>query len=206
LNLKALGFSKIEIRDILLSSAILAFVFYYPGIGRFFTDVFSGNIIIGFLFYFLILTSAFVPHELAHKFVAMKYGAIAKYQMWKAGLMWAAVIAFFTNGMFTFAAPGAVVIYTTFRDSLGTRQIRINEKQNAYISMAGPITNFVVAALMIPLLSTGSIFKSIFYVNAFIGLFNLIPIPPFDGSKIIKWNKNYYFVLVAIGFIMTFMV
>ena len=75
-----------------------------------------------------------------------------------------------------------------------------------YVSLAGPITNFVIAFLSLLiegfLMRFGSDTSTVIWVlcqlcyysavvNVGLGLFNLIPIPPLDGSKILGelWNK-----------------
>jgi Zn-dependent protease len=81
-----------------------------------------------------------------------------------------------------------------------------------YVSIAGPLTNFILAfiSLMIEgvLFKFGSdssvvvwIFCQLCYysavVNIGLGLFNLIPIPPLDGSKIVGelsyWAAEKYY-------------
>lgn len=68
----------------------------------------------------------------------------------------------------------------------------------ALVAIAGPISNFAVAALIAIGLVVGVsvlgldadnymiiFFTLTFYVNILLGVFNLIPIPPLDGSKIL---------------------
>ena len=60
------------------------------------------------------------------------------------------------------------------------------------VAFAGPGANFLLAlifALIFRFLPVGEAFQIaiswIIYINIFLGLFNLIPIPPLDGSKLI---------------------
>lgn len=70
----------------------------------------------------------------------------------------------------------------------------------ALVSAAGPFSNFVLAMLAaIPLrlglvnsyssakISLASILTSFIFINLSLMLFNLIPIPPLDGSRILGW-------------------
>jgi Zn-dependent protease len=41
-------------------------------------------------------------------------------------------------------------------------------------------------------------------INAWLGLFNLIPTDPFDGGKVIRWDKVVYGITVAIALFMVF--
>ena len=76
-------------------------------------------------------------------------------------------------------------------------------KGEAIVSVAGPLMNFILAIIfafiyflvlrinpLFYLTKTGGIVASIltstFMINIGLGLFNLIPLPPLDGSKILK--------------------
>ena len=58
--------------------------------------------------------------------------------------------------------------------------------------MAGPITNFLIIAIMqiISIINPKFVISSIginmIYANFLIGIFNLIPIYPLDGGRILK--------------------
>lgn len=67
---------------------------------------------------------------------------------------------------------------------------------NAMVSLAGPVSNFISAALFIGIFialsgfmsDTSLVFDFLIYlvfVNLILGIFNLIPIPPLDGSKVL---------------------
>ena len=190
-------FEKQELKDIFVATLALGFIFTYPNL--------NPTIII---IYTVIIALSFIPHELAHKFMAMKYGAYARFEMFKQGLIFALVLAVVTNGGFVFAAPGAVMIYTQFKSNRGFHQVQITAKDNAYISAVGPGINVVIALLfvIISFLFPGGfialIASIIVRVNVFLALFNLLPIMPFDGSKIYSWNKNAWFLFAGIVFVL----
>jgi len=152
-------------------------------------------------FYLLAVGTAFVLHELAHRVVANHFGYPARYVMWKEGLLLALGLAILTNGRFVFAAPGAVYIFGHPR-----------EDENALISLAGPFTNLVIAYLFFflalslpPSSSLFALLLSLAKVNAFIGFFNMMPIYPLDGSKILPWNPFVYFVTLLLFTPLVFM-
>ena len=138
----------------------------------------------------------FVFHELAHKFVAIKYGFFAEYKVWPGGLILAIVTALFG---FVFAAPGAVYIHGE----------HITREENGKISIAGPLTNIILAFLFVGLefiSPPSSIFSEIgvlgFTVNSFLALFNLIPFSILDGAKVFKWNPIIWALTASITFLM----
>lgn len=73
-------------------------------------------------------------------------------------------------------------------------------------SLAGPMSNILIAlvfGLISRFVSVGDfwtvLISSIVYINVFLGLFNLIPIPPLDGSQIIRqlMSERTYALLVS---------
>lgn len=71
------------------------------------------------------------------------------------------------------------------------KKIKYNDYGVALVALAGPLCNFFLAFLAFGLMtvlnnSTIRIFLTIFYqINLGFMLFNLIPIPPLDGSRIL---------------------
>lgn len=71
--------------------------------------------------------------------------------------------------------------------------VRGAERGAALIALAGPASNFALAAIvavivrLIPELGMagGSLLISMIMINIALGLFNLIPIPPLDGSRVV---------------------
>ena len=146
---------------------------------------------------FVSTATAFFLHEMAHKFVAQHYGCWAEFRYSQQGLLIALVLAAIAG--FLFAAPGAVYIAG-----------RIDKRQNGIISIAGPLTNVAVAVAAIPILIyMGGIvaagFYTVIYFNAFLAIFNMIPVMPLDGAKVVRWNVGVYIgALAAMGALMYF--
>ena len=116
-----------------------------------------------------------------HKFTAERYGYWAEFRMWVMGI----VLALITSTLgFIFAAPGATYIQAP----------GITDKQNGVVSIAGPLTNVVIAFvfLLVGFVGTGivgEIGAVGFQVNLFLALFNMLPIMPLDGAKVFHWAK-----------------
>lgn len=157
--------------------------------------------------------SGFILHEMAHKMVALYYGAQARFRMWIQGLV---VMLLGSLIGVLFAAPGAVYIYSN----------DITVPENGVISLAGPLTNLAIAIFFICLellapirqfysFLTGSgvdlagygIADGVLHVwrfgaaiNIMLALFNMIPAFPLDGSKVFRWSKWIWVAFVLILF------
>lgn len=184
-----------EIKDILISWITISFAFAWIGL-QIFSSRGASEFMLNFVITLIAVGAGFVLHELAHKYVAIHFGAKAEFFAWKQGLLLAVALAIFTNGAFVFAAPGAVYVFGK----------RVSVKENGIISLAGPATNLLVAlaAGLIGLALSPSglaaeILKYVIYVNFFLAAFNLIPIPPLDGSKVFVWSKAAWATTIIIA-------
>jgi Zn-dependent protease len=185
-------FSQTERRHILIAVLVLTIafaIFFRPIV----ISVVGGEweaLGYSFLISALAVLTGFMGHELAHKFMAQRYGAWAEFRMYPFGLLLALIFSFFG---FIFAAPGAVYI-----------QGMIDRDQNARISFAGPSANLIIGGITVmawALLPVGGLLglglRLVGLVNVFLAAFNLLPIPPMDGSKIFRWNPILYAAAMA---------
>jgi len=146
--------------------------------------------------------SGFILHEMAHKLVAIYYGAKARFRMWTQGLIFMLITSAFG---FLFAAPGAVYIQSA----------HITKKQNGIISIAGPVLNLVLMGFFFILAFTFPVIQHFTFLghlgtklagfgisngalnvwqfgvamNLILAMFNMIPAFPLDGSKVYGWNR-----------------
>lgn len=191
------GYLTAELKDIIISVGALTASFSIL-LTRFSGGRFGGNLFIIIGVSFGTVITAFLFHELAHRYVARRYGGIAFFKMWPPGIILVLVTSLFG---FIFAAPGAVNIGGIFRkDQIGKT------------SLAGPGTNLSIgAAFYIFTLATAgmpgtglirSITLWVAVINLWFALFNMIPIPPFDGEKIFSWNRRIYVVVALIALVM----
>lgn len=141
----------------------------------------------------------FVLHELAHRMVANNYGAEAHFVADNGWLILSILVAF--GGIFI-AAPGAV----------WHRGVQ-SKRQSGLIALAGPVTNLVLALLFfIPLIlhlipEQGFLWILClvgYKINAWLGLFNMIPFGPFDGKKVIDWSQLVFGITIAVAVVIVF--
>lgn len=154
------------------------------------------SLIISFAVSFVLLIIAMTVHEFAHGAVAYKLGDSTARLSGRLTLnplahidpFWTVllplVLFLSTAGHFVFGAAKPVPVnYWSLKNP---------KKDMIWIGLAGPLANFILAFIIagvlrfIPLsgLFAGLIFN-LLTINVVLAVFNLIPIPPLDGSKIL---------------------
>lgn len=144
----------------------------------------------------------FLLHELAHRMVARRFGAEAHFVANNPWLLISIALAFLRIFI---AAPGAV-----------WHRGYLTARQSGLIALAGPASNlglavlFLIAAFVVPAtvsvlgLPLSRVFAIGYSINAWLGLFNMIPAGPFDGAKVLAWDWRVFAVTVAVGLLLTF--
>ena len=180
-------FSQVELRQlaiaILALSAAMTLLFvnpFRPG-----SSLVAAPLTIGLFFATSLVAvgTGVGVHEVAHKVVAQRYGHWAEFRYNPLGL----VLAFVFSAMgFLYGAPGATMV-----------EGAVTREQSGKMGAAGPVTNIGFALLFLGGLAVASgaglVVILIMTFGAFINLilagFNMIPVPPLDGSRVWAWNK-----------------
>ncbi|MEZ0290356.1 MAG: site-2 protease family protein [Sulfolobales archaeon] len=162
-------------------------------------DLFGG---LGFI---LGVALGFVTHEMGHRSVAQRLMCRARFTIDLYSVLFTSSIALIQNILllltgrglpFIVALPGYVLSLCGF----------ITRSSEGIIALAGPLTNITLAIIALilgyilqPIYSLKDLISAIAYVNIMLALFNLIPIPPLDGYKIVRWNIFVWLLLVLIA-------
>lgn len=153
----------------------------------------------------LIVLPAFVLHELSHKILAQRYYLWAEYRAQFGWLGIVLVLNLLGPLPIPFVLPGFVQI-------VGDATIEDNGK----ISAVGPATNLVIGYAALPFLlasgtssvevgTVGDFVQLLVYLNAFLAVFNLLPISVLDGAKVARWNLGVYMGLMAAALLLLFL-
>ncbi|MCD6524707.1 MAG: site-2 protease family protein [Thermococcus sp.] len=147
------------------------------------------------------VVTAFVFHELAHRWAAERYGYRAFYRRWDTGIVIALLLGLITKiltgNAWIFAALGAVHISAPYmladREAFGK------------IALAGPLANIVVGVAALGSSHfvsgvLGNVLSLVAGVNLWLAFFNLWPIPPLDGYKVLRWSPAYWAISVGVAY------
>jgi Zn-dependent protease len=170
-------FSPTEVRDLALSALLVS------GVGLSFLGFRLAASQVGIVAVLVaVFTGSFLIHEMAHKFVAQRYGLWAEFRLTLIGALLTLISVI---SPFKIIAPGAVMIAgAAGKDTVGKTAV------------SGPVTNLLICAVsfmctfLIPssnLFFEVALFSAAF--NAFIAVLNLVPFGMFDGWKVFHWSR-----------------
>jgi Zn-dependent protease len=157
-----------------------------------------------------------VFHELAHAVVATRLGDPTPREHGRLtlnplahldplGTAMFGITFWLSNFIFGWAKPVLVQ----------PRYFRRPKEGMALVAIAGPLTNFIIALATVAAIvhapigvKTLQVLLLLFQVNVVLGIFNLFPVPPLDGSRIVgvlmddatyeRWSRLDQFGMVAI--------
>ena len=176
-----------------------------------------------FLYLLPIVLASLTLHELAHAYVAWRLGdPTAKQQgrltlnpivhMDPMGTLMFVVTGLAAGLPFGWAKPVPV----------NPGYFRRPKEGMAIVAIAGPLMNFLVALVCFAVIrhvdmsaQTFEVLRMAWIVNVVLGIFNLIPVPPLDGSRVlgvlmgdatyIRWvSFDQYGMLVVFGLFIVF--
>jgi Zn-dependent protease len=185
-------FSSGEILSILVAWIVLSVAITYQNIIGSITGAGNVDIVIAG---FVATATGFILHEMGHKYVAIRRGYLAHFRLWIWGLVLTISIVTLSGGGVVFGAPGAVYISPSAAGFYGcdSGRERVDpEEDNMVISAAGPGINLAFAVgflVMLFLVPSGFLFTVADFgllLNVGLGSFNMLPVPPLDGSKIFR--------------------
>ncbi|MHB1390184.1 MAG: site-2 protease family protein [Thermoleophilia bacterium] len=154
------------------------------------------NLLLEFAFTLPALLISLMFHEVAHGYIALRMGDKTAQSQGRLSL----------NPIKHLDRLGTLVLFLTFFSSNGAmlfgwaKPVPINpgyfrdpQRGMAWVGLAGPAANLLMAAIsaliLEKLLNGGGLVDAVvfrvFQLNIILMIFNLIPVPPLDGSRIV---------------------
>ncbi|MFB3765082.1 MAG: tetratricopeptide repeat protein [Methanotrichaceae archaeon] len=163
--------------------------------------------------------TGFLLHELAHKFVAQRYGYWAEYHADLRSLFFIILMAVAAG--FFLAAPGGVYIRKdgspmSYGDGSQEQMRSEYKREQLWISLAGPGINILLALLFFIVLISGFLQSNLaafaayyaFFINLSLAAFNMLPFGPLDGRKVFQSNRVVWAIVgvptILLGLAMIF--
>jgi len=188
-----------EILDMIIMTAFIGFIFkdflrpaanyhYQDPLQRLQHSISSRGMLDGFWFAALVTAPAIILHEFGHKIVAMLFGMVA---FFKAAYMWLGlgVLLKLMNFGFIFFVPAYVTWGCPTRECMAG--LAANPWIGSAIAFAGPGVNLLLWLASMLVVKKNLIKRRylpaailIGRINMFLFIFNMLPIPPFDGFHV----------------------
>ena len=152
------------------------------------------NIEIQLFIYAIIIMSA-IFHEYAHAWTAFALGDPTAKNAGRLTLNPVAHIDPFGTVILPLLLMLTEGVFIGYAKPVPFNPFNLNDQKNGplKVALAGPLSNFLIAVIFSIVLRMATLpefwtyaFELVVYINIILGLFNLIPIPPLDGSKVLK--------------------
>ena len=125
---------------------------------------------------------ALIIHEIGHWYLTRKYECYTEVRFWGLG----AVIMVITSWLFgnVFAQPTLTLV---------RHRVPLEQRSIGLIMLSGPALSVLIALLCLCIVPLGGLFAAAgmigFMINLMTGIFELLPIPPCDGSDVRQWSR-----------------
>lgn len=183
-------------------------------------NIFSREGLISFLYFLPALLISLSIHEFAHSFIAYKLGDKSQKALGRMTLNPLAHIdlwGFVCIALFGFGWGKPVIV--------DDRNFKNRSRDNMLVALAGPMSNILLSIVFTIILkilmvigvvdlavstTSGNVLTNMLVLsiqfNVIFGIFNMLPIPPFDGSKVLFYflpgkYKEIMYILERYSFI-----
>ncbi|MEM4367593.1 MAG: hypothetical protein QW350_01490 [Candidatus Aenigmatarchaeota archaeon] len=153
-----------------------------------------------FFLYFSIIALSFLLKIYFHKLMAKKLQCTCTYRMRVPFILLGLFLMLFKPVFgISFMAAGTIDIVPYRFGRTGLKLVKLTPYDLGIIALAGIFFNLLLAYTF--LLIEGEIPKLIVQINSLIVIFNMIPFPGYDGSKIFMWTIWGWLFIILLAII-----
>jgi Zn-dependent protease len=201
---KYFGFEKAEIEGLIVAIIIMSVT---VSCDKLFIDAptFSElmiNFLIATFNSFLIFTLSFAVYQTAQRLSAIRYGFKPEWRIWIYGLIIGLILAIVSRGKLWFLAPGGLIVYHMAGHRIGSFRAGLNYWPLGMAAIMGPMA-CVILAMIFKILSgvfpANPLILQAMYINIWLAVCNLIPIPPLEGSVMFFASRMVYIFAFAMA-------
>lgn len=198
-------FSAAEKREFWLAAVILGIVYSWNRWGSVEFDVWVG--LANFLIAFAIAIIVLGIHHWGQRVWATWKGYHAEQKVWWYGVGAAFIITILSQGNFSLLTATGTFIKMNETQRLGRYKYGPNYHDFAMIALMGPVANIIVAGFLKslqPWLPFPELIDQFFLFSMAFVAWNLLPLPPLDGSRIVFASRLLYALVAGavIGYVL----
>lgn len=197
-------FTKRELYDLAFLVFFFALIFSFNKWGLETFDFITGikNLVLAI---FLVGISVLL-HHVVQRLFAIYFGYKPEQRIWWLGIILGLILVIFSNGRLMVFAGSYVMIHMHTALRLGKFRYGPSIKTLGFVAMFGPLANLLFAGLLKAInTSIGSpVLDSLIGFNFMLAVYNALPWPPLDGSKMFFGSRLAY--AFFLGIIVSFLV
>jgi hypothetical protein len=211
---------KREIKHFFIAVLVIALAFGFDDGSELFSAV---SWITNFVVAFISVLFCYGLYLFAQKKMAEKHGVRLEYSLWFMEKFWfgekkrkygvkpkfyigvvlSVVLTFISSGLFPFTGLGESKLIEKVAQRTGRKFKRVTDYETALIYLAGPFALTIFMLILSWLKIFGFEVGNLIFISVMIVLFNLVPIPSLDGSKIF-FSSRVIYVFAFVGMILAY--
>jgi len=204
--------AKKEIRDLIIVAFIAAFVLSFNewGINTFSFLTGIKNLSISFAFCMIVYIVYIFAQKLSAKYyeyevnfemlqIEKRIRSIRRKTTFPIGPIITVLITLISAGKFFFIVLNSFTLVPNEELRTGRKWTGVKEFEEAQVALAGPMSLIVLLILFKILVYFNPIFEKGMFIASTIMIFNMLPLPKVDGSKIFFGSRTLYVTGLAFG-------